>query len=197
MAGAGHSGKSNESISVFCPGYSKGSISVATTAQLCDERIWPDNSTLVPKKGLRPPGAFWIDWTQKDVLIELIGKTVEDSMWFSTFCGGNDCMENSHCRDHRNEIYWPMNVSDTKAAPDVLAPSGYPYEQPVIHIDLGTSFATATVTGVLGSIISELRNSGFDPVPRDLHRSVKLGGDELEDVDIPRLNAEQTIEIFL
>lgn len=109
------------------------------------------------------------------------------------FCGQQGCEPGASCGEFRFEQPWQGNVSFHNAVPEVLAPVHHPAKDesgPVLQS--GTSFGTPVVTGILAAILSDLAELDIEPTPAELQRAVKLGGSNIDQGDLPKLNAGAT-----
>lgn len=166
VAGAGND-LDGEEKSIYCPALSESTISVGSFEGVCgyspDEKHGGGIQRRSPS--VKPPGAYWvtddeatIDWEPVDI----------------PYCSLQGCSPYHDCSDHRIERIPDRNVSFDEGSPDVFAPDHYVYERDsgAPGLRVGTSFATAVVTGALGEILSVVAKERVFPSPSEVNRAI-------------------------
>ncbi|WP_317176132.1 S8/S53 family peptidase [Halomontanus rarus] len=163
--------KRDDTKAIHCPALLDESISVGGFVSRCTADLLEQSES----------GQYWIESTDLE----------------GPFCGQRGCDSTKPCAEYRFEHPWRGNVSFHNAIPDVLAPVHYPAnseEGPLLQ--KGTSFATPIVTGLLASLLSDLFEIGIRPGPDTIRSAVHDGGDEIDEGEIPKFDAQSTWDLL-
>lgn len=110
------------------------------------------------------------------------------------FCGQNGCCNGADCVTHRIEKPWGGNVSWHNSVPDVTAPPIHLKENDTdeVSLQLGTSFSTPIVTGLLATVLSDLPTSGNDPSPLEIVRAASESSSLLDEGNLYKFDMDAT-----
>lgn len=156
VAGAGNAFNSDQHL--YCPGKVNQTISVGVAVSYCRFNVAKTATGPVGfDKQLYPPGSYFAPIEAEDIGVN------------GPFCGGMGCTPVDSCGDNKNEEIWNGNPIEGFGDIDVFAPGTTVYStQDGPKIDIGTSFSTAYITGVIADILSEIHGKRPLPKPREI-----------------------------
>lgn len=176
----GAAGNESQFDSVCCPALQDEAICVGGFVPECDFRLEDDDPMSLAGRYSRPPKACWIDQPHG------VGAD-------GVFCSGLNCSPGTSCEHNRRTVAWKGNVAPANGKPDVLAPAMFPVHWQVRQLSVGTSWATAVVTGVIAEIMAGVRDHGSEPSPQVLRRGLVEAAAELDDGGETMLDAKGTL----
>ncbi|WP_430503492.1 S8 family serine peptidase [Haloparvum sp. PAK95] len=110
------------------------------------------------------------------------------------FCGQSGCCSGADCMTHRVEKPWGGNVSWHNSVPDVTAPPIHLKENGAseVSLQLGTSFSTPIVTGLLATALSDLPTSWNNLSALEIVRTASESSSLLDEGDLYKFDMGAT-----
>lgn len=159
---------------VCCPALSKATIGVGGCVAYCNASI-PDD--MINQPSFRPPHSYWVERPD--------GEGIS-----GTFCSTKGCAPGKSCKGNQSIETWDRNTRFVYHTPDTLAPITYPrLDSKGPLIGGGTSFAAPIVAAAIVGVVEVLKQEGIDINPNEIRRTIRVTGDELQDVPVGVLNA--------
>lgn len=193
VAGAGNTFDDDNSKTLYCPALCGNTIAVGSYETRCGLRIGEDEGTdlhqTVPQN-LHPPNSYWV----RD------SKAASDGEPTNTaFCSGRGCSKWHSCSNYREERLSELNISFTKGEPDVFAPDHYPFQRQdgTVGLDVGTSFATAVVSGALADILSTVAKHRTLPTTDEVMDAIRNIPTTVEGTSQRKFNSRAVFENLL
>lgn len=185
IAGAGNRTE-ERSLDVFCPAQSSESIAVGMSETLCTASPRKNPSPPVGMGDARPPGAYWVDMEA-------------ESMFHpdGSYCSYRSCSPFHECNDNRQTVYWNGNVDWNDYIPEIVAPGHKPAidtQNGSAHIEPGTSYSAAVVSGGVATVLSEILPNSFSP--QRIKRGVETSSRDLDCGMVGKFDMKQLLNIL-
>ncbi|WP_436903276.1 S8 family serine peptidase [Halovenus halobia] len=192
VAGAGNQYE-GESKTLYCPALCSDAIAVGSYETRFGLQVNEDADVGVYRtvpQNIYPPNAYWI----RDSKMASDGEPIDIA-----FCSGRGCSEWHSCENNRIEQLSDLNVSFSDGEPDVFAPDHYPFQRRdgTLGIDVGTSFATALVSGALADILSTVAQERPLPQPEEVMEAIRNTPTTVEGTSQRKFNSQAIFQNLL
>jgi subtilisin family serine protease len=169
IAASGNADDSKHRYGVHCPAQVETVISVAGYAPWCSHDLVRSDDS----------GQWWVELSDG---------------YYGPFCGQEGCCEGEACEQHREETLWEGNVSFHNDIPDISAPVFYVSElDDGITVQPGTSFSAPIVSGLVATIVSDLKTSSGSLDPRSIQDGISRAATSLDDGSLYKYDHKNTI----
>lgn len=192
VAGAGNN-FSDDSKTLYCPALCSDAIAVGSFETRCGLRVGNGRGTdlhqTVPQN-LHPPNSYWVHGSEV---------AADNEPTNIAFCSGEGCSEWHSCSKHQIERLSDHNVGFSEAEPDVFAPDHYPFQRRdgTVGLDVGTSFATAVVSGALADILSTIAQHRTLPGPDEVMDAIRNTPTTVEGTSQRKFNSQAVFDSLL